>query len=160
MEVKALALVGGCACGQVRYQINDDPLFTYACHCTDCQRTTGSAFVVHSTVAKVDFEIEGETQAARLPTGSGAGYDLHFCPKCGTFVWCIYHVRSDPVLIVRTGTLDDTAKLRPQAHIFTRSMQTWFTLPEDVPSFPEAFDRGVVWPTESLKKLNELTGSD
>ena len=59
-----MALVGGCACGQVRYQINDDPLFTYACHCTDCQRTTGSAFVIHSTVAKVDFEIEGETQAA------------------------------------------------------------------------------------------------
>ncbi len=125
-----MALTGGCACGQVRYRINDEPLYTYACHCTDCQRTTGSAFVVHSTVAKEDFEIEGETRAAILPTSSGAGYDLHFCTNCGTYVWCIYHVRSDPVLIVRSGTLDDAAKLRPQAHIFTRSMQPWFILPK------------------------------
>ena len=160
MQVMTMTLMCGCACGQVRYQINGEPMFTYACHCTDCQRTTGSAFVVHSTVAKDDFEIEGETRAATLPTGSGAGYDLHFCTKCGTYVWCIYHIRSDPVLIVRTGTLDDAAKLRPQAHIFTRSMQPWFTLPDDVPSFPEAFDRSVVWPAKSLKKLNDLAGGD
>jgi len=51
-------------------------------------------------------------------------------------------------------------KHRPQAHIFSRSMQTWFTLPENVPSFPEGFDRSVGWPIESLKNLNELTGSD
>lgn len=73
-----MALYGGCACGQVRYQINDDPLFTHACHCEDCQRRTGSAFVVHLVVAENDFEIDGITRRVTLPTGSGAGCDLLF----------------------------------------------------------------------------------
>ena len=150
------ALTGGCACGRVRYRVNEAPLFPYACHCTDCQRTTGSAFVIHSTVAKEDFEIEGDTQSVTLPTSSGAGYDIHFCCNCGTCVWCIYHVRADPVLIVRSGTFDDAARVTPGAHIFTASMQPWFKLPDDVPSFPQAFDRNLTWPAESLQKLDDL----
>ena len=150
------ALTGGCACGRVRYRLNEAPLFTYACHCTDCQRTTGSAFVIHSTVARQDFEIEGETRSVTLPTDSGAGYDIHFCANCSTYIWCIYHIRSDPVLIIRAGTFDDAAKIKPGAHIFTDSMQPWFRLPEDVPSFQAAFDRNLTWPVESLDKLAGL----
>ena len=56
-------LSGGCACRQVRYKVVGEPLFTHACHCSDCQRTTGSAFVLHTVIAKDDLEIEGETKA-------------------------------------------------------------------------------------------------
>jgi hypothetical protein len=160
MEGQHMALTGGCACGRVRYQINDEPMFTYACHCTDCQRTTGSAFVLHSVIAKDEFEIKGNTRATTLPTGSAAGYDLHFCSECGTYIWCKYHVTKVAVITVRAGTLDDTGKVRPQAHIFTRSLQPWLALPEDVPSFAEGYDRSKVWPADSLKKFNRMAGSD
>ena len=153
-----MKLTGRCACGRIRYKIKDKPLFTQACHCTDCQRTTGSAFVVHLIVAEGDFEIEGETRSATVPTGSGAGCDLHFCAKCGVYIWCRYLYHKVPVLAVRGGTLDDTNAVRPQAHIFTRSMQSWVRLPEDVPAYAEGCDRNEVWPAKSLKKYNALVG--
>ena len=46
---------GGCSCGDVRYHITDEPLFTHACHCKLCQRYTASAFVVHSLIEASNF---------------------------------------------------------------------------------------------------------
>jgi hypothetical protein len=154
-----MRLTGRCVCGRVNYGINDAPLFTQACHCTDCQRTTGSAFVVHLVLVEGNFEIEGDTQSATVPTGSGAGCDLHFCTECGAYIWCRYLYHRVPVIAVRGGTLDDTNAVRPQTRIFTRSMQSWFLLPEDVPSFAEGCDRSEVWPPESLKKYDVLARS-
>ncbi|MBC8242628.1 MAG: GFA family protein [Alphaproteobacteria bacterium] len=151
-----MALSGGCACGRVRYQINDELMFTHACHCTDCQRTTGSAFVIHSVLARDELEIEGETQAATLPTGSGVGCDIHFCAACGTYIWCHYLYHKVPVIALRAGTLDDPTQVRPQAHIYTRSMQPWLRLPDGVPAFDEAFDRNAVWPADSSRKYDSL----
>ena len=54
-----MSLSGGCICGAVRYTINDGPLFVHACHCQDCQRFSGSAFVVLMGVAKAHFELTG-----------------------------------------------------------------------------------------------------
>ena len=72
-EVTAASPIeGGCSCGQVRYQITQKPLFTHACHCTDCQRSTGSAFIVHSWVFEDFWEINGNAQATKLVAGSGA----------------------------------------------------------------------------------------
>ena len=149
---------GGCACGRVRYRLEGVPLFTYACHCVDCQRTTGSAFVVHLTVAEDDVEVAGETRTATLPTGSGAGYDAHFCPGCGTYILCKYHRSPAATIAVRAGTLDDTSQLVVQAHIFTRSKQPWLVLPDDVPSFDEYYERDQLWTEESLVRFRELGG--
>jgi hypothetical protein len=155
-----MTLTGRCACGRVDYIIKDEPMFTHVCHCTDCQRTTGSAFVVHLIVAEDDFEIAGNTRAITLPTGSGAGYDLHFCAECGTYLWVRYHYHKVRVIAVRGGTLDDVSKIKPQAHIFTRSMQAWMRLPEDVPSFAEACSRDEAWPAASVIKYNSLSPID
>ena len=154
-----MELTGRCACGRVSYKIKEDPLFTYACHCKDCQRTTGSAFVVHLILAERDFEIEGDTRSATVPSGSGAGCDLHYCAECGIYVWCRYLYHQVPVLAVRGGTLDDTNAVRPQAHIFTRNMQSWFRLPEGVPSFKNGIDRNEAWSADSLKKYNALANT-
>lgn len=151
-----MTLSGRCACGREHYKINEEPLFTHACHCTDCQRTTGSAFVVHLVVAEVDFEIEGETRMSTIATGSGAGCDLHFCTQCGTYIWCRYRYHQVPVIAVRGGTLDDTSAVSPQVHIFTRSKQPWVRLPDDVPAYEEACGREGVWPETSVSKYNLL----
>ena len=78
------------------------------------------------------------------------------CSTCATYLRCTYHYREVAVIAVRGGTLDDTSTVRPQAHIFTRSMQPWFGPPKDVPSFVEAYDRAEVWPPDSLKKYQRL----
>ena len=71
---------GSCSCGFVKYSINEDPLFTQACHCDDCKKSTGSAFVISSMILESCFEIEvGELHATTLPTGSGSGYKPFFC---------------------------------------------------------------------------------
>ena len=151
-----MTLTGRCACGDVTYRIKGEPLFTQACHCTDCQRTTGGAFVVHMVLAEEDFKIDGETRMAVVSTGSGAGCELHACAKCMTYVWVRYRYHKVPVIAVRAGTLDDTSAVRPGAHIFTRSKQPWLPLPTDVPTFAEACAREDVWPDESLAKYDAL----
>ncbi|MEQ9643359.1 MAG: GFA family protein [Alphaproteobacteria bacterium] len=151
-----MTMTGRCACGAVTYRITDAPLFTQACHCTDCQRSTGSAFVVHLVLAEPDFEIEGKTRMATVPSGSGAGCELHACAKCATYIWVRYLYHKVPVIAVRGGTLDDPAAAPPQAHIFTRSMQPWLTLPDGVPRFDEAFARDDVWPAASCRKYDAL----
>ena len=55
---------GSCDCGQVNYSIADKPIFTQACHCKDCKKSTGSSFVVHSTVHEDDLTINGEVDVA------------------------------------------------------------------------------------------------
>ena len=149
-----MKLGGRCACAKVTYELSNEPLFTQACHCKDCQRTTGSAFVVHLVVAELDFSIHGETHSSIVPTGSGAGCELHFCVACGTYLWCRYLYHRVAVIAVRAGTLDDPSAVNPKAHIFTKSKQQWVELPTDVPAFDEAFDKNEVWPQQSIEKYN------
>ena len=151
-----MSLTGGCSCGAVRYEITGDPLFTQACHCMDCQRTTGSAFVLHTILVESDLEISGQLKSARLPTGSGQGRDLHFCPECGTPIWVRYLYHRVPVIAVRAGTLDDTGAVRPEGHIFLKSKQTWVEVPEGVPAFEEGAAREDMWPAESVARYNAL----
>ena len=149
-------LTGCCSCGRVTYQISQELLFTLACHCRDCQRSTGSAFVIHLVVAERDFEISGTTSLSILPTGSGGGREVHFCSECGTSIWCRYFYHKVAVIAVRGGTLDDTNVVRPQAHIFTRSKLSWVELPKDVPAYEEMFVRSEMWPQESIDKYESL----
>lgn len=151
-----MAMTGRCACGEVTYEIREQPLFTQACHCTDCQRTTGTAFVVHMVVGEPDFEIKGDTRSTVVPSGSGAGCELHFCATCATYLWCRYLYHKVCAIAIRAGTLDDTKAVSPQAHIFTRSKQPWLTLPDNVPQFPEAAPREEIWTEESIQKYENL----
>ncbi len=91
---------------------------------------------------------------ATLPSGSGAGCELHFCSKCGTYIWCRYLYHKVDVIALRVGTLDDTSMVKPQAHIFVRSKLSWFDLPDGVPVFEGAMDRDAVWSAESVARYN------
>jgi hypothetical protein len=153
-----MTIAGGCSCGAVRYEIKDAPLFIQACHCTDCQRTSGSAFVVHAVMAEKDLEVSGETRPARLSSGSGNGRNLHFCVACGVSIWVQYLYHQVPVIALRTGTLDNPGQFSPQGHIFTRSKQAWVTLPDGVPAFPEGAAREEVWTAESIQRYEALAG--
>jgi len=141
---------GGCACGEVRYEITDKPIITHACHCTDCQRTSGSAFAILSLIMDKTIKIEGETSKTTLSTGSGAGHEPHFCSTCGTTLWHIYKNAPPGVLVLATTTLDEARDFEPAAHIWTKSTLSWVTLPEDVPCFEEFYDPSILWPFDNL----------
>ena len=107
----------------------------YACHCTDCQKRSGSAFGLSMWVNHKAIEVtQGEPVLQETLTEDGRVRDLRVCPRCFTRLW------SDPrpeshVAVVRGGTLDDTRWLRPVAHLWTRSAQPWFAFPDGVAKY-------------------------
>lgn len=148
---------GGCTCGAIRYHLLDTPLFINACHCSHCQRSTGSAFMLSLVIERDQLELTlGQPQLYDFTGGSGAHYDLHFCAGCGTPLWGCGQGPAAAIAFVRAGTLDDTAELRPGAHIYTRSKQAWLELPADIPQFETLYEREQVWPETSLARLAAL----
>ncbi|MGJ8536377.1 MAG: GFA family protein [Parasphingopyxis sp.] len=127
---------GGCLCGAVRYRIEEDAPPCYACHCTDCQTHSGSAFAMQMPVFASKFSVEGEMLKADSDLPSGQTSTIHACANCLVRVYAA--VSNRPGLItVRAGTLDDSRHLSPVAHIWIRSKQEWVALPEDSRMFEE-----------------------
>ncbi len=143
---------GGCACGSVRYRLETAPMFTHCCHCRDCQRQTGSAFVLNALIEadRVTY-LSGAPRAVRVPTDSGRPHDIYRCPHCQTALWSDYGARA-ALRFVRVGTLDDPSALPPDVHIFTRTKLPWVTLPTDIPAFAAYYDSATLWPPASLAR--------
>src|SRR6516165_2132302 len=117
---------GGCACGAVRYRLTSDPLFTHCCHCLNCQRQTGSAFVINLVIEANRVELlDGVPEPVEVPRDDGSTQKIFRCPSCQVAVCSQY---THPGLrYVRAGTLDDSSSVVPDVHIFTRSKVGWVT---------------------------------
>ena len=147
-------LNGGCACGNIRYQLTASPLIVHACHCRDCQRITGSAFVINIWIEKKFVETGSAAPASfKLKGGSGQTHEVFFCPRCGVYVWSRYHGAPGDALFVRAGTLDDPDAVTPHVHIFTRSKLPWLKLPSGAPAFASFYKLDQVWTSASLERL-------
>jgi hypothetical protein len=147
-------LQGGCACGAIRYQLTGDPLIVHACHCRDCQRLTGSAFVINLWMEAQSLQASGAApQSFRLSGGSGKPHDVFFCGACGTTLWSRYHGAPGDFRFVRAGTLDTPDAVKPDVHIFTRSKAPWLELPKDARAFSEFYRLSEVWSEQNLAKL-------
>ncbi len=151
-------LEGGCACGHVRYRLIDAPLFTHCCHCRDCQRQTGSAFVLNALIeADRVALIAGAPHPVAAPSDSGRPHSIFRCPDCQTATWSEYGGVS-ALRFVRVGTLDDPDALPPDVHIYTRSKLAWIILPGDVPAFEVYYDTKALWPPASVERRRALFG--
>src|SRR5215203_302266 len=72
---------GGCACGAVRYRLTSDPLFTHCCHCLNCQRQTGSAFVINLLIEADRVEVlAGAPEPVDVPRDDGSTQRIFRCP--------------------------------------------------------------------------------
>ena len=150
-------IAGGCACGAVRYRLGSTPMFVHCCHCRDCQRQTGSAFVLNALIETDRIYLgAGAPQPVPLPTDSGRPHDVYRCPACHTALWSDYGHRPG-LRFVRVGTLDDPAAFAPDVHIFTRSKLPWVVLPADQPAFDKYYDVASVWPAASLARRHLAT---
>jgi len=129
---------GGCLCGEVRYQTVARPLRVTICHCTFCQRFTGSAFLVEPIFKREDVVFSGvpTKQYDHHSDSSGKRVTLNFCGRCGTTIYLDLE-RFPDILGVCGGTFDDPNWFDRGhcRHIFTRSAQHGVVLPAEVDLF-------------------------
>jgi hypothetical protein len=146
---------GGCACGEVRYRLTSDPLFVHCCHCLNCQRQTGSAFVINLLIEADRVEVlAGDPQPVDVSRDDGSKQRIYRCPTCQVAVFSEYGWPE--LLFVRGGTLDEPSEVTPDVHIFTKSKLPWITLPESVPAFEVYYDSRALWPAASLERLDAI----
>ena len=130
-------LTGRCICGSVSYVLRDGFRFRpYACHCTDCQSRTGSAFSEHMLFVRQDLEINGELDSGVHAQPSGAISTIWGCAKCKVRVFAENNLRPG-FGSLRCGTLDRSAELVVAAHLWVGSKQSWMTIPDGVPALAE-----------------------
>jgi len=149
---------GTCGCGLVTYQMASAPMFVHCCHCKECQKQTGSAYVLNAIIEADRVRSQGETTEHRLSTPSGKGQVITRCASCGTAVFSSYLVRLGKLTYVRVGTLNNPADCPPDVQIFTSSKQPWVPLSEDIPIFDEFYKFEEVWPPDTYARLQALFG--
>jgi hypothetical protein len=131
---------GGCLCGEVRYKTLAPPVRVTICHCTFCQRFTGTAFLVEPIFRKEHVVFLGATAKSydHRSDSSQQRVTLNFCGRCGTTI-CLDLARFPEILGVCGGTFDDPnwfdrSRCR---HIFTRSAQSGVVLPAGIDLYDE-----------------------
>ena len=149
---------GGCSCGEVRYRLRSEPLFVHCCHCLNCQRQTGSTFVINLLIEADRVELlAGEPEPVDAPRDDGSAQRIWRCPTCQVAVYSQY--TRPEFRFVRGGTLDEPRGIAPEVHIFTRSKVDWVVLPDDVPAFDVYYDMQELWPAESLERAEAALSS-
>lgn len=150
---------GGCVCGEVRFELERDPMFVHGCHCTWCQRETGAAFAVNALIEIDHVRLTaGSVDTVETPSSSGRGQRIVRCPSCRVAIYSHYSMSGigEKVAFVRVGTLDDPARWPPDIHIFTSTRQRWLPLPEGVPASETYYKASELWPQESLARRARL----
>lgn len=146
-------MTGGCTCGELRYELASAPLIVHCCHCTACQRETGSAFIVNAMIESERVVLQrGDPDIVDTPTESGRGQRIARCPTCRIAVWSTFGRGADLIRFVRVGTLDEAHAVPPDVHIFVRSKVPWLPLPDGARAFDVFYDRETEWSAASLAR--------
>jgi len=134
--VPDLPLSGGCLCGGVRYEITEPLVAAGYCHCTRCQRRTGSAAAVSARVVPGSLSVvSGEELLASFDPPDG--FKKVFCSACGGAMWA-QHPTDAGVVFVRLGTFDADPGIRPSYRQFVAYAAPWEPIPDDgLPRYPE-----------------------
>jgi len=139
MNVEAGVRSGGCQCGQVRYTVRGDPIKIYACHCSICQKQSGSAFGMAAVYARAAFALTKGEASSFVRDGTARKVRNYFCANCGARLWHQWFTPDgdSPVVNIKPGTLDDSSWLTPGCHVWPRHAQPWFRFPDNALRFEE-----------------------
>jgi len=151
-------LAGGCTCGAVRYRPNRGPMITHCCHCTWCQRETGSAFVINAVIESSELQLLADPpEIIMTPSNSGRGQMIARCRHCHVAVWSHYPSAREAAAFVRVGTLDDKSAITPDVHIFRSSAVSWLVLTDGKPAFDEFYtDRLAIWGSGAMARWEAM----
>jgi hypothetical protein len=128
-----MKITGQCQCGAIRYEAEVDPAKASACHCSDCQRFSGSPYRVSVPTPKESLKFLSGTPKVYVKTAeSGNKRAQGFCGDCGSAIYAAAHL--DPQFyMLRAGSIDQRAELPPQRQIWWRSALTWSQNLEQLP---------------------------
>lgn len=145
---------GGCTCSAIRYRLTSDPIFVHCCHCTGCQRLSGTAFAINALI-ETDrvLLLAGEPCPQVVPTDTGRAQTILRCVDCGGALWSHHPDLGTRIAVIFTGTLDDARTFVPAAHCFIRSKHPWVVIPSNVPAAEAHYDSDVCWPLESRQRI-------
>lgn len=157
-------LKGYCTCKTVTYEVLASFLCVNCCHCTWCQRETGTAFVLNCIIETSNFRITSETKPVLIdtPSISGDGQMVARCPDCYVVLYSDYGGDGTWMRYVRAGTLDDESKktVRPDIHIFTSTKMDWVDLTSEkergVPVMEQSYKVSQVWRRDALERYAVL----
>jgi hypothetical protein len=136
---------GGCLCGAVRYESEGEPVFSLQCHCRDCQRSSGTAYIAAIRVPSAGFRItKGMPRRYVGNADSGNEITRVFCGDCGSPLWVQVSTRPD-IVGIRVGTLDDPSTFQPEADIFVKSAQPWDHMNPALPKY-DTYPPGQAYP--------------
>ncbi|KAF2670956.1 hypothetical protein BT63DRAFT_477522 [Microthyrium microscopicum] len=138
-SIEAYNTTGGCACGAIRYELTRKPIVVHCCHCTYCQRETGSAFA---------FNIALECESLTLIPTSGSSTTMEPL-QTPTPTW---RGQSKEQIMNRCSKCLSVGVLEPNIHIFTSTKQPWVMLPEAAVVYEESYPREEVWSKETMER--------
>jgi hypothetical protein len=129
-------LSGGCLCGSVRFEVTEAPVSAVYCHCTRCQRRTGTAAAATARLAPGSLRITRGAELVRSYEPPD-GFAKDFCGNCGSALWA--RNPDDPQQVaVRLGVFDNDPGIRPSARQFVAYAAAWEPIPDDgLPRYPE-----------------------
>ena len=132
-----LPLTGGCLCGGVRFEVTEPLVSAGYCHCTRCQRRTGTAASAQARIAPGSLRILAGEELVRLYEPPD-GFAKAFCSGCGSALWS-RHPEDHEVISVRLGAFDTDPGIRPTYRQYVAYAAPWEPLPDDgLTRFPEA----------------------
>lgn len=118
-------ITGGCLCGAIRYTVSVPISELRACHCTHCQKTSGTGGSVNAAVPRASFTLTQGTPKRYTDTAqSGRKLFRHFCADCGSPIYS-FREATPEMIVVRAGTLDESTGMRISTNIWTASARPW-----------------------------------
>jgi hypothetical protein len=128
-------ITGGCLCGKIRYESDAEVLRAYHCHCTDCQKLSGTSGLSLLALPENGFKLSGALKFFEKKGDSGNKVSLGFCPDCGS------NILGKPqqlagVIALTAGSLDDTSVFKPTLAIFAASAPGWHVFSAETQKFP------------------------
>ena len=150
---------GRCSCGAVSFTAPDDPLIVHCCHCSFCQRESGTAFALNFLIESDRVDWDGKTEEILTPSNSGKGQRILRCPTCKVALSSHYPGAGDALQFLRVGTFEDKSGVAPDVHIYTSTKMDWVVLEGDASIHENYYDTRAVWPQDKWDRLKKAMGT-
>ena len=123
-----------CGCNAVAYEISDEFVSAFNCHCSNCRATTGSAFLPWGEIEREKLRVTEGAGSLKVIGDADRPREVR-CGACGSLLY--WTVRDGAYVRVPYGALVDEPALKPTAHMFVGSKAPWYEILDDLPQFDE-----------------------
>ena len=130
-----MAYSGKCACGEITFKFELDPMMHFMCHCTDCQVMFNGSFEGYA-ISKDELNVKGTLSKFSYSGGSGLSLHVNFCSKCSTKIYTQPDIL-EGMIYVPAGLLRDQIEFKPKVEIWAGSRPSWTSRPD---CLVESFD--------------------